>query len=95
MDKMSSSTVSNAGFEVGIKFGGESSITIGGQTLQTYISQKQDKSTLLSDVYEVGSVMMTSQNDSPANFISNSQWTNLGSLELSSGNTIYFWERQF
>ena len=89
----STSTVSNAGFEVGIKFGGDSTVTIGGQTLTQYINQKQDKATLLSDVYEVGSVMVTAQNLSPDNFISNTTWTNLGSIQLSSGNTIYFWER--
>ena len=93
MDKMSSSTVSNAGFEVGIKFGGESSITIGGQTLQTYISQKQDKSTLLSDVYDLQSVIITPNNISPAFFIPKTQWTSLGSLELSGGKSVYFWER--
>ena len=89
----STSTVSNAGFEVGIKFGGDSTVTIGGQTLTQYINQKQDKATLLSDVYEVGSVMVTSQNVSPDSFISNTTWTNLGSIQLSGENTVYFWER--
>ena len=89
----STSTVSNAGFEVGIKFGGDSTVTIGGQTLTEYINQKQDKATLMTDVYEIGSVMVTAQNLSPGNFYSNTQWTNLGSIQLSSGNTIYFWER--
>ena len=89
----STSTVSNAGFEVGIKFGGDSTVTIGGQTLTQYINQKQDKATLMTDVYQIGSVMVTIQNVSPDSFISNTQWTSLGSIQLSGGNTVYFWQR--
>ena len=92
---MLGSTVGNAGFEVGIKFGGESTVTIGGQSLTDYVAQKQDKNTLLSDVYPIGSVITTAYDVNPDEYIENTTWTNIGSMELSENHTLYFWERQF
>ena len=90
---MLSSTVNNAGYEVGISFGSNSSISINGDSLNNFINTKQDKDTLLLDVYSIGSTFITTNNVNPGiEKMEGTSWTEIGSLNLGS-ETIYVWKR--
>ena len=90
---MISQTSGSAGYEIGIKFGSESTINVNGKSLTAFIDEKQDKSTLLQDIYPIDSVICLDSDVSPSEFIADTTWTKLGKLDLSEDVSIYFWKR--
>ena len=91
--KMISQTSGSSGYEIGIRFGSESTINVNGKSLTEFINEKQDKETLLQEVYTVDSIITTDSNTNPSNFIYNTTWKQLGKIDLSEGVSIYFWKR--
>ena len=62
---MISQTSGSSGYEIGIRFGSESTINVNGKSLTEFINEKQDKETLIQDFYEIGSIMCTKENANP------------------------------
>ena len=86
------STVDRAGFQVGINFGSDATLQINGESLATWIDRKEDKETLLSDVFVKKSVILTATNSNPGGYIDNTTWNQLGSFQAGSV-TLYVWQR--
>ena len=83
-------TVNSSGFTVGLNFGSGSSISINGDSISEVLGTKQDKNSLVTDLFAVGSVVITTTANAP---YTDGTWTQIHSVELSVGKTMYFWER--
>ena len=83
-------TVNSSGFTVGLNFGTGSSISINGDSISEVLGTKQDKDSLVTDVFAVGSVVMTTTATAP--YSNKGTWTQIGTQTIGS-TTVYYWQR--
>ena len=90
---INTTTVNDAGFEVGINLGSSASISINGESISKVLGTKQDQETVRQYVFPEGTLYMTLNGMNPVGIITDTKWESLGTIQTSDGVTIYFWKR--
>ena len=87
-----SQTTSSGSYQVGITFGGNSSIKINDQSIEQTLGNKVGKNEIFRTIYPVDSIIITNYPENPQLGSETITWKQIGTQQMGT-ETLYFWKR--